>query len=232
MIYEATLSEKIKLLSIPETGMGYQLIEARRENTFLKEQFIVYNSELIITRNSSFLQNKRKLFSEGYLQSLASAPYLELDLSSITLLPKSIILENLSANERTFSEKKRLKGGKGAKDNPKRRNLGSDTFVRVSAYEDDNRVDLANQRFKDGTYSTVLEDYQNCVVEQDDPVDRYALPNDEEIKWAFYVKPKTTDEFQIGVVQPAFGHSGGGIEAYFEKGTSSNTYLFKRSYGK
>ena len=40
------------------------------------------------------------------------------------------------------------------------------------------------------------------------------------------------DSLQRGIVQPAFGHEGGGIEAYFEYGTSKETLLFKREYGK
>ncbi len=34
--------------------------------------------------------------------------------------------------------------------------------------------------------------------------------------WAFFIKPKKNDIFQFGVVQPAFGHLGGGVEAYFD----------------
>ena len=65
-----------------------------------------------------------------------------------------------------------------------------------------------------------------------DPVDRYALPNDEEIKWSFYIKPKTVDILQRGIVQPAFDHAGGGIECYFIYGTSKETYLGTKEYGK
>jgi len=52
------------------------------------------------------------------------------------------------------------------------------------------------------------------------------------IKWAFYILPKKDDSLQRGIVQPAFDHDGGGIEAYFENGTSNQTFLEKRAYGK
>jgi hypothetical protein len=61
---------------------------------------------------------------------------------------------------------------------------------------------------------------------------RYALPNDEQIQWAFYIRPKVGDTLQRGVVQPAYGHDGGGIEAYFENGTSDDTYFDKKEYGE
>lgn len=66
----------------------------------------------------------------------------------------------------------------------------------------------------------------------DDPIDRYALPNDEIIKWAFYIQPKKDDILQRGIVQPAFGHDGGGLEVFFEYGTSEKSYFDKRPYGK
>ena len=85
---------------------------------------------------------------------------------------------------------------------------------------------------KPGTFTTTFEDYGDCITTNDDPIDRYALPNDEKIKWSFFIQPKNIDILQKGIVQPAFGHQGGGIEAYFEKGTSENTYALKREYGK
>ena len=56
------------------------------------------------------------------------------------------------------------------------------------------------------------------------------LPNDEEIKWAFHIIPLKTDSLQRGIVEPANNQNGGGIEAYFEKGTSNNTILEKTAY--
>ena len=87
-------------------------------------------------------------------------------------------------------------------------------------------------RLKPGSFTTTFRDYTDCVSTSDDPIDRYALPNDEKINWSFYIKPKSIDILQKGIVQPAFNHEGGGIEAYFEKGTSESTYLMKREYGK
>ncbi len=129
-------------------------------------------------------------------------------------------------------DKERQSGGKGATDNSGENADGKEMFVRLSAYENDKRIDFNNKKLKPGTYTTTKVDYLTCVRVADDPIDRYALPNDEEIKWSFYVQPKTNDFLQRGIVQPAFGHDGGGIEVYFENGTPNNTYLDKKSYGK
>jgi hypothetical protein len=136
----------------------------------------------------------------------------------------------LSESKRTT--KGRHSGGKGATENPKEFANGSDIYVRISAYEDDKRIDFVKKRLKPGSFTTTLFDYTSCVETNDDPIDRYALPNEETIKWSFYIKPKSFDTLQNGVVQPAFNKDGGGIEAYFENGTSIDTYLFKRVYGK
>jgi len=127
---------------------------------------------------------------------------------------------------------KRHSGGNGAIDNPRETANGVEIFVRISAYENDKRINFVENKLINGTYTTTHNDYIDCMYANDDPIDRYALPNDEKIKWAFYIRPQSIDILQRGIVQPAFGHNGGGIEAYFENGTSKNTYYNKKEYGK
>jgi hypothetical protein len=124
------------------------------------------------------------------------------------------------------------KNGKGAKDNPKENASGQETYVRLSHFKDDKRVDFENNCLKPGTFTTTEKDYRTCVQQSDVPIDRYALPSDDPIYWAFFVEPKKDDELQSGIVQPAFGRNGGGIEAYFEDGTSARTFKERRLYGK
>lgn len=75
-----------------------------------------------------------------------------------------------------------------------------------------------------------MDDYVKCKAENDDPVERYALPNNYKIKFAFHIQPKKTDTLQRGTVQPANGKQGGGKEAYFAKGTTEETYLKQMPY--
>jgi hypothetical protein len=56
------------------------------------------------------------------------------------------------------------------------------------------------------------------------------LLNDEIIKWAYFIKPLASDQYRSGIVQPLNKHNGGGIEAYFENGTSAKTYYDLKPY--
>ena len=76
-----------------------------------------------------------------------------------------------------------------------------------------------------GSFTTMLDDYLKCKTSNSDPVDRYALPNNDIIKYAFHIKPVKTDTLQRGIVQPANGKRGGGKEAYFAKGTAIGTFI-------
>lgn len=232
MIFKAYPSDQRQFLSLPETGMGYQIIEAKRYGKTFKDRFVVYNSELVIDLDSKFSDFKRQIITEGYSRILNKAESLPIETSTISLVARSQITEFRILTESKKKDKGRHSGGRGAADNPKEPADGKEIFVRLSAYENDKRIDFENKKLRPGTYTTTNSDYLACVRFSDDPIDRYALPNDEEIKWAFYVQPKTNDVLQRGIVQPAFGHDGGGIEIFFEDGTSNNTYLDKRPYGK
>ncbi|HRI61826.1 MAG TPA: hypothetical protein PK228_18940 [Saprospiraceae bacterium] len=233
MIYRAFFSNTQALLSKPETGMGYQIIEARISGQYSFNKYIVYNAELIVELDNEFDKFKRQIELRGFSNILAEVRYLNLENSSIALsVNASSVFEGRNHYERKSKAKNRYTGGKGAKEGQIEKANGSEPFVRLSAYENDMRIDLNKRRLLPGSYTTTQVDYEDCLKYDDDPVDRYALPNDEKIKWAFYVLPKNGDNLQRGIVQPAFDHDGGGIEAYFEYGTSENTYKEKISYGK
>ena len=196
------------------------------------KRYVVYNSDLIVDLDNDFQRFKQQIISRGYSTILIESNRLNIKTDSIRLVSRSYLYESRYLTESKKTNKKRNSGGKGATDNPKEYADGKEIFVRISAYEDDKRIDFAKKKLIDGTYTTTHYDYLDCLKTEDDPIDRYALPNDEKIKWAFYIQPKSLDRLQRGIVQPAFGHDGGGIEAYFENGTSENTYFDKRQYGK
>jgi len=230
MIYRAYAADTNKLLSLPETGMGYQVIEATMP-TLAKRRFVAYNAELLVDLDEDLSKNKG-IIKRNYVAAINEARDFPGTTASITLVAKSLITESRIIASSKVSEKHRHKGSTRAKDNPQEAANGSDVFVRLSAYENDRRVDAINKRLIPGTYATTDGDYKDCVLYKDDPVDRYALPNDEEIKWAFFVKPTKVDKLRRGVVQPAFRHDGGGLEVLFDDGTSNGTYFEKREYGK
>lgn len=231
MIYKTYLSDTSKLLSLPEAGMGYQLIEGKLMGEQVTRKYIVYNSELAVDLDEEFKANRRRILDKGFVNVLSEAKMLSVYTDSIRLLPRNILHESRSLSSYRQTKNNRHSGGKGAKDNPREYTNGDEAFVRISAYYNDKRVDFKRERLIEGSYTTTLSDYYACVNTDDDPIDRYALPNDEEIKWAFYIKPTSFDGLQRGIVQPAFGHEGGGIEAYYENGTSDGTLFLKKEYG-
>ena len=233
MIYKVSYRSDInKLLSLPESGMGYQIVEGNLVTQYETKRYVVYNAQMAIDLDDKFTTNKNQLFLEGYSVVLGRAQSWGIKTESISMIPKELIVESRYLSDREKTIYKRKTGGKSAKDNPKENANGNDVFVRISAYEDDTRVDSVNKKLLDGTYTTTQADYLNCVGTSDDPLDRYALPNNDKINWSFYIQPNRIDILQRGIVQPAFGHDGGGEEVFFEKGTSKGTLLSTRPYGQ
>lgn len=232
MIYRIYEQDARTLLEYPETGMGYQIVNASQYERDRVRQFVIYNSDLAVELDSDFIFNKRKIINEGYSLVLSQARELMLETNSINVFNKKALTENRTLSYSKKNYHKRHFGGNGATDNPKERADGYEVFVRISAYENDKRIDFINRKLKSGTFTTTFKDYKDCISTNDDPNDRYALPNDEEIKCAFYIRPNNYDFLQRGIVQPAFEKDGGGIEAYFDSGSSNGSYLMKREYGK
>ena len=219
MIRKLRTSQVQELLRLPESGMGYQLIEAETGYYGHRSKYLVLNSQMLIDDTPQILNEVKSVFKSGFRTVLFSAS--EIELKSIRLV------ENLlNYRVKAFSASKQT----GAIHQTVEFANGTEVFTRLSAYEDDFRVDTVNKKLLPGSFSTTNEDYQYCKNNNLDPVERYALPNDEPITWAFLMRPLKTDSLQRGIVEPANNHNGGGIEAYFEKGTSNNTFLEKTAY--
>jgi hypothetical protein len=239
MVYKLYDSDIAELLKRPETGMGYQVVEASVHGRSSTERFVVYNAQLAITDDLEFKSNKRAILRDGFSTILNKSEKLPIVTTSIKVLNGDEIRTgkdskniNFSSLETKTADKNRQSGGQGAIDGKKENANGTEMFVRVSAYADDKRIDDVNKKLRPGSFTTTEKDYKDCVSLNDNPIDRYALPNDEKIEWAFYIQPKSVDVLQRGIAQPAFDHGGGGIEIYFENGTSDGTYIGKREYGK
>ncbi len=234
VFYKTTIALTSDMLALPETGMGYQIIDAIKRDKHTRERFserfVVYNSVLIVPYDSTFIESKRQLIKEGFNNILDKSDSLPLE--NVTLVYKSAIQEMRVLSESKKRYRKRYSGGSSAIDNPKEDADGKEHFVRLSAYQNDRRIDFENKKLRPGTYATTSRDYMDCVQLADDPIDRYALPNDATVKWAFYIQPRAKDTLQRGIVQPAFGQDGGGLEVYFVDGTSRDTYKVTRPYGE
>ena len=214
MLFRTTTENQTTLLSLPESGMGYQLITARFPTEYKSRKLIALNSEIIIEHDESERLFFSKIVREGWYEIKTKAkeqPLLDIEHESKNEY-FNIIAEDGASVKR------------GARENPFQKANGWSAYVRLSAYHDDKRIDRANKCLRPGSYATTIEDYLTCIVNKYDPIDKYAIPNDDPIKWAFNVVPTTADTFQQGIVQPDFGKNGGGVECYFEKGTSFGTF--------
>ena len=96
-----------------------------------------------------------------------------------------------------------------------------DVFYRFSAFENDRRV-TPEKRLLPGTYATTKEDGDKVKTGKE-AVERYALPNPGPASYRFTIKPKKDTKLKGGIVQPANGHHGGGVEVIFTEGTQKDT---------
>jgi hypothetical protein len=220
MYYKLSASQEIELLNQPETGMGYQVIEASRSGKYTTEKFLVLNSERVIEMDSDLSYHVRKVINERKDTFMVNA-------NLITLKGLSVLNESQFRN--LVSESKN-EDEKGAIENPVVNADGDEIFVRLSAFDNDRRVDKINRCLLPGSYTTTMEDYINCKTLKDDPVERYALPNNDEVKHAFHIQPLKSDSLQRGKVQRANGKRGGGKEVFFAKGTTERTFLRQTPY--
>ncbi|MCX6326399.1 MAG: hypothetical protein NT144_07095 [Bacteroidia bacterium] len=220
MYFKLSASQENDLLNQPETGMGYQVVEASKADSYTREKFLVLNSEVVIEMNTYTNDNVRKVINEGIYSIKTSANYITLNAISVFNEKLFRNIANESKNENEI----------GAIENPVLNADGVELFVRLSAFDNDRRVDKINMCLRPGSYTTTMEDYIKCKAINDSPVERYALPYNDEIKFAFHIQPKKTDTLQRGTVQPANGKRGGGKEAYFANGTAAGTFLKQTSY--
>ena len=94
-------------------------------------------------------------------------------------------------------------------------------FCRFSAFENDRRITPDRGLFP-GTYATTKEDGDKVKTGKE-AVERYALQNPDPASYRFTIKPKKDTKLKGGIVQPANGHQGGGVEVIFTEGTQKNT---------
>lgn len=209
-MYRLTQEHTRSLIRQRESGMGYQVVDAATTDNKIKRG-IVYNAELLAldeNRNSDRLIMLRTSASEA-LQTAKSAA------DTITSLkvvpdPRTTVLSMRSARAST-----------GAKEAENEKTKGGEKFYRFSAFQNDHRV-TADRGLVPDTYATTEED-GNTVKTGKEAVERYALPNDDPASHRFSIKPLKDTSIKQGIVQPANGHQGGGVEVIFTNGTTKDT---------
>jgi hypothetical protein len=189
--------------------MGYPLVEAVTKDGQTKRG-IVHHSELLSLdelRNFDRLMMKQRSPAE----LLNSAPSTAGQYRSIKVAGARMVAE---------SSRHAVTSG-GASDAPRGKTNDGDAFYRFSAFEKDRRV-TAEGRLLPGSYATTKADGDKVKTGKE-AVERYALPNDEPASYRFSIAPERGTAIQSGIVQPANGHKGGGVEVIFRDGTQDHT---------
>lgn len=210
------LAESLRsdLLRRPESGMGYQVVEATSPDHKTRRA-VVYNAELLIYES----EPRRFDLSTTYVRLLESArSATPAEIKSLRVLPRATFA-TLSARESSGATGQ--KKATPAKDAPKEKTKAGEVFKRFCAYQNDRRV-TSDQSLLPGTYATTEEDAKNVKTGKD-AVARYALPDPAPASYVFIIKPDKDTDIQRGIVEPAFDQPGGGAEVFFENGTQPKT---------
>jgi len=201
-------SQSEYLLSRPESGMGFQLVEATlRGNN--KHDCIIFNADMLSFLNEDF----DAIYKSASRRYLAEFSDLEKSLSSDDIIRLEVVTPLYKAA--SFSE------CTGADKAPIAYSRKYEIFKRFSAFANDRRV-TPDKGLLPGTYATT-EDDASYVNRGMDAVARYALPDSRPAIYIFTIRPPEYTEIRRGVVEPANGQRGGGKEVIFVKGSPANT---------
>ncbi len=200
------------LLQEPESGMGYQIVEAMMEDHRVRRA-VAYNADLLL-----FEDEPRPMFkTSAYVRLLLEARSSEGSVKTLHVLPRSTTARVALA----MNEDAARYGSGPARDATEEKTKFGEVFVRFSAYENDRRI-TASGALRRGSYATTAADAVN-VQTGNQAVARYALPNPQPASFRFAIHPLRDTVVQKGIVEPAYGQPGGGIEVLFTKGTADRT---------
>jgi hypothetical protein len=201
-----------ELLTQPETGMGYQTIDA--DVSGRTRRATVYNGDVLLWEDEP-----RAYLTASVYKDLAEA----VDLLEARMI-KSIRVVRREPQMRMLTSSMGSAAhviGRPATDGAPRRTLPGDVFMRFTAYANDRRI-TAKRGLLPGTYATTEAD-SRAVETGEQAVERYALPNPLPAKYRFRIDPTKQTPYKEGTVQPADGNNGGGIEVLFYDGTAEDT---------
>jgi hypothetical protein len=202
------------LLTQPETGMGYQRVDATlRDNK--TERGIVFNAELLMLDGEAQATRRSYPNTNPYSILLKRSSESGVEIRALRVLPREgMAFRGLEAKA---CEKKAVPAKDGATEKTK----ADEVFKRFSAFQNDYRVN-ADGSLSPGSYATTEEDAKN-VKTGSDAVARYALPNSDPASYRFTIKPNKDSDIQYGTVEPANGQPGGSVEVIFTTGTQAKT---------
>jgi hypothetical protein len=212
------------LKSLPETGMGFQLVEAVIWGN--PTRLLVFNAERAVDLSTvelvpgddpnDILRNGLRVIEAmkgGIVQTMVAAPgprsfrLLQTRIGPLpatagpvagsdlcTALPSSLVKHDTLTKPRVF--------------------------YRYSAFNPDRRVDPHTGSFLAGTYAAPASEVP-FVPTGFVAVGRFALPNTLPASYRYEIEAPARTSVDFGTVAPAYGQAGGGVEAYFAKAATN-----------
>lgn len=221
-----------KLRGMPETGMGFQIVEASLMGRVAP--LLVFNADRAIDISSigletgddpaTVLRNGLKIVDllksdVAYTLFAAPAPRILGLLSTRIGVSPSLPAGQAATGVFTALPSSLVKHVKLA---------ANRVFYRFSAFNPDRRVDPKTGNFLAGTYATP-ESEVPLVPTGFVAVGRFALPVNLPASHRYEIEAPIGTDVDFGTVAPAYGQAGGGVEALFTKAVinaqSSPKYL-------
>jgi hypothetical protein len=206
------------LMDLPETGMGFQLVEAVVWGNI--KPFLVLNSERATDLSeiglepgedpSAILRNGLRIIdaiNSSVVETIIAAPQPH----SFKLLSSRIAEAQISAGTAAGAILQAALPSSLVKHVSLSANR---VFHRFSAFNPDRRVDQLTGSFLPGTYGTPESEIP-FVPTGFVAVGRFALPNNLPASHHYEIEAPAGSAVHFGTVAPAFGQAGGGVEAYF-----------------
>lgn len=210
-----------ELVALPESGMGYQLVEFMTDDN-RRHEGIAFNAEYLIGRDEPRTRLiETATIALAKVELLAGKPH--------AVVREIRLLEQARGSALGFGVREAGSpyGAKTApaQDAPVELTRAGEVFVRFSAYADDKRV-LADGSIAAGTFATTAGDAVHVQTGKQ-AVMRYALPNSDPAVNRFILRPPEPAPIQYGTAQPAYGQPGGGVEVLFRAGSAPRTLVHR-----
>jgi hypothetical protein len=212
------------LTDLPETGMGFQLVEAVIWGH--ATPLLVLNSERAIDLSQIELvpgDDPSVILRNGLrvIEALKSDIVL-----TMVAVPQPHSFRLLSSRIATVATAPGATAGAGVRTAlpsslVKHVSLSVNrVFHRFSAFKADRRIDPVTGSFVAGTYATP-ESEVPFVPTGFVAVGRFALPNNLPASYHYVIEAPAGTAVDFGTVAPSFGQAGGGVEAYFKNAVTN-----------